>query len=454
MRRVFLFGIILLAFLLRLRGISNPLLDDQAWRQADTASIALNMKGHLTDFPDVFFPRLMYDGAFPQKVELEFPFLPYLLAWTWSFFGWADYWGRLWSILFSLLALWGLYDLARHLLSERAALFAAGLFAVIPLAVYYGRTVMPESVAQVLSIWALALMRRWSLKEQKGTPIWPALFMGGAILAKLPQLMLLPVALIMGFFPVQRKHNKYLFAYLGVALFFPMVYYIWVHNGSPEIGRFVSGILNHQVAGNQVIDLSDLKRNLRQGINLGLVFLAIGGALLAIKRITVDLALFAWFGIAVIYVSVVCARIPLDYYLIPVVPVVCLLAAKAIDFLEDIPGSVSGAVVLGLLFYISYQVLTPKYDWNQKVLDQANWLNEHLPGQVIVLSDPQPMTFYYARTAGFRLLSNQLDEACKELKQSKANLLVILPETKQSPEFLHEISQEYPQIAPGIYKLK
>ncbi|MHB1652271.1 MAG: ArnT family glycosyltransferase [Desulfitobacteriaceae bacterium] len=450
-------GVIFLgALALRLRGIWNPLLDDQAWRQADTASIGFNMLGHLTAFPDVFFPRLMYDGVLPQKVELEFPFLPYLLAWTGSLFGWTDLWGRLWSILFSLLGLWGLYDLTRHLVSKRAAFLTAGFYAIVPITVYYGRAVMPEPVAQAFSLWALALLRRWHLREKKGVPFFEAVLMAGAILAKLPQLMLLPVALSLGFWPLRRSKIAGLVGYLIVTLFLPVLYYGWVHFGASGSGRFVSGIVSQQVAAGNVFYSTELLNNLRQGFNTGLLALAgVGGVLVTIRRTDASRPLLLWLGISVLYVGLICVRIPLDYYLVPVVPVVCLLAALALGVIEDIPGNVLAVVVLCLLCFTSYSVLTPKYVWNKTYLEQAGWLREHLKrGQVILLSDAQPMTFYYARSTGFRLPAGQAEELVREVENSHASYFVALPESKQQPEFYREISRRYPLVGPGIYRLK
>ena len=135
-RRLLLLLILLIALGVRLRGITNPLLDDQAWRQADTASIATHMLGRLTYIPSVFLPQLNYDGVTPQRVELEFPFFPYLLALTWTIFGWADIWGRLWSVGLSLVTVLGIYDLGRKMFTDRAGLFAAAIYTIMPLSIY------------------------------------------------------------------------------------------------------------------------------------------------------------------------------------------------------------------------------------------------------------------------------------------------------------------------------
>lgn len=457
-RRILFLGIVVLALALRLRGITNPLLDDQAWRQADTASMGLNMLGHLTHVPDVFFPRLLYDGAVPQKVELEFPFLPYLLAWTWTVFGWADIWGRLWAVLFSLLALWGLYDLGRNLFDERLALLSAGFYAVTPLAVYYGRVVMPEPVAQALSLWALALACRWQRKGQPGLPILPALLLAGAILAKLPQLMLLPVAIVFGFWPWRRAKTQLgrtLAFYLMASLVPVVLYYGWVHMGVHGSGQFISGILAHQVASGEAFYLEALRRNLNDGFTrIQLLLALIGLGLLLWRPSPASWPLLVWGGVNALYLSVVCLRIPLDYYLFPVVPWVCLLAAGVLEKFRDTPGDVLAVLVLSLICFNGFNLLTPKYAWNPAYLAQAEWIRGHVqPGRPLLLSDAPPMTFYYARTAGFRLDTHHLPAAIREVERSPAAYLVILPNTKQAPAFSQEIRQTYPQVGPGVFLL-
>lgn len=179
--------ILLLSALLRLQGITNPYLDDQGWRQGDTASMAYNMLGHLDEYPEVFFPKLNYDGSGPQKVELEFPFMPYLLAWTWTIGGGGDIWGRLWAVAFSLLTILGVYKFSTSAFSARAGLWAGVIYGLMPLTIYYGRVVMPEPVAQAFSIWALASILIWREKPSWWRLLISSLLMAGAILGKLPQ---------------------------------------------------------------------------------------------------------------------------------------------------------------------------------------------------------------------------------------------------------------------------
>ncbi|MFZ3101926.1 MAG: glycosyltransferase family 39 protein [Desulfitobacteriaceae bacterium] len=449
-------SIVILALLLRLKGIVNPLLDDQAWRQADTATMATHMLGHLADFPRVFFPHLNYDAVVPQKVELEFPFLPYLLACTWSILGWADVWGRLWSVLLSILTVWGIYDLARRIFSERVALLAAAIYAVMPLAVYYGRVIMPEPVAQFLSVWAINLLWRWRCAPSFGKLCGAGCLISTAILAKLPQLMLFPVALFMGFWPLRRSELRNLVVYSLLALFLPVVYYTWVHFGAEHTSQFVSGIVSGQVGQAGVFHWEELRKNLsRSGVSLFVLLLTlIGGLRLIIFPSIARVGMAVWLMVCLLYVGIVCSRIPLDYYLVPILPLVALLSALALDIIEDVPGTVGGIVVVCLLCFGTVQTFNLKYAWDSQYLVQAEWLKQNTPSQsVIILSDPPPMTFYYAWRVGFRLTESDDQRALTQLKVLSGQYLVHLPKSERKLEFWENIKKSYPEIGPGVYWL-
>lgn len=456
-RRGWLFIILLLGLGLRLRGITNPLLDNQAWRQADTASMASNMLGRLTDIPYVFIPLLNYDGVTPQRVELEFPILPYLLAWTWAIFGWADIWGRLWSVTLSLITIGGVYVLGRQMFSERAGLYAAAIYALMPLSIYYGRVVMPEPMAQAWSIWALVILLKWR-KSQAESGSWKAgLLMAGAILAKLPQLMLFPVALLLGFFPLRTKAIKQLITYSVIALILPMVYYLWVHYYAASSSQFVSGILTGNVANSSNIDWKTLGENMLSGLTPSILILAAAGVYrLFFFNSPVRMALLAWVGVSILYVGVVCARIPLDYYLVPILPLAALLSAYALDGIRDIRRTTVVIGVIALLNWNSYTYLDLKYQWNADYLIQAQWIKENTPSSsILVLSDSPPMTFYYANRVGFRLTSVRESESpAKILEKFPADYLVRLPHTQQKEQFWEKVQESYPEIGPSVFDLK
>lgn len=456
-RRLLLFVILLLALGARLRGITNPLLDDQGWRQADTASMAIHMLGRLTDIPSVFLPQLNYDGVTPQRVELEFPFLPYLLAWTWTLFGWADIWGRLWSVVLSLVTVGGVYYLGRKMFTDRVGLLAATIYALMPLSIYYGRVVMPEPMAQAWSIWALAMIWRWR-NSLEGRGVWGiGLLMAGAILAKLPQLMLFPVALLLGFWPLNHKRVAQLVRYSMIVLIPPMVYYLWVHFNVAPSSRFVSGIMAGNVADQSNLDWNLLSKNIQRGFTASVLLLSgVGLCRLIFLRSPVRVALLAWGGIGVLYMGVVCVRIPLDYYLVPILPLVALLSAYAFDGIDFLPGTVIVILFLVLINRESYPYLTPKYHWNEEFLSQARWIKDHTSASsILVLSEPPPMTFYYANRVGFRLTAIEDEDIPSViLHQFPGDFLVHLPQSAPKELFWEKVRNSYPEIGPGVFDLR
>lgn len=466
--------ILLLGALVRMQGLMNPLLDDQGWRQADTASMAYHMLGKLTAIPQVWFPILNYDGPVPQKVELEFPFLPYLLAWTWTLLGQSDLWGRIWAIFFSLLTIWGIFVFGQKCFSQRAGLWAAGIYAFVPLTVYYGRVVMPEPVAQAFSVWALNAVLFWREKPGLLRLAGAGLVMALAILAKLPQLMIFPVGILIGFWPLKGEAKR-IFSYAWLALLPPLVYYTWVHEGAAsQASQFVSGILSGQVVkGNEPLWLK-LMDNFSQEVGLTVFLLSAAGMILLLSALIPKLlriqnkrpasmqkdhrtiySLFLWCIISLSYIIIVCSRISLDYYLVPVILPMSLLAGFAIDWIEDIPSLVLGILVLFFLFVEGTVVNEEKYLWDARYLNQALWIRQFTPQEsILILSDPAPMTFYYSQHVGYRLNQTKSQEAWKQLSMLNGDYFIALPKTKVEPEFWREIQTKYPEIGPGVYQMK
>ena len=65
-----LWAILLVGLGLRLPGLDEPLIDQQAWRQTDTAAIARN---YYEEGYDLFYPRVDWRGATAGYVETNFP---------------------------------------------------------------------------------------------------------------------------------------------------------------------------------------------------------------------------------------------------------------------------------------------------------------------------------------------------------------------------------------------
>ena len=90
---------LLIALVLRLHGIHDPILDHPGWRQGDTAAIARNFAR--LQF-NIMYPQTMYNGPPPNYVELELQIVPFLAASLYKVFGVHEIFGRLIALVFSL----------------------------------------------------------------------------------------------------------------------------------------------------------------------------------------------------------------------------------------------------------------------------------------------------------------------------------------------------------------
>jgi hypothetical protein len=342
---------------------------------------------------------------------------------------------------------------------------------------------MPEPVAQACTVWALNTLIYWQEKPELLRLVGAGLMMAFAILAKLPQLMIFPVAIFMGFWPLKGK-TRSIIIYSGLALSPPLLYYSWVHVGATHASQFVSGILTGQVVDAKGLFWRELMIDLREGFGFPVLYLAGIGALILLwntARIKIRMSraerekaegttedslyvpnrqgtfygILLWCIISLGYILIICSRISLDYYLVPVMLPFALLAGISLEQIKETPGLVIGILVLSLLLVNSTLVNENKYDWDQRYLTQAISLRDNTAqGSILILSDPPPMTFYYAQRVGYRLNTLEGKDTWSELAGIQGDYLIKLPETTLDTQFWEKVRTLFPEVAPGVYQLK
>ena len=203
---------LILAFggVLRLHHVGDPFLDAHRWRQVDTAAIARNLyEGSLNPL----YPSVDWGGPVGH-VEAEFPLVPWFVALAYRLFGFHEVLGRLVVIAFSLALIAVVARLTIALDGRPAvALAAAFLVAISPAAVFFGRTLMPDT--PMLFFSALAVLgfveygrlgsQRWLVAGSVG--------LGLACLVKIPAAAVVPalvVALAGGSVPWWRDRRVWL----------------------------------------------------------------------------------------------------------------------------------------------------------------------------------------------------------------------------------------------------
>ena len=174
--------------IMHLRGITSPLGDLHYWRQCYTATLARNFH---ENGMHLLLPQIDWAGPYRGLAATEFPIFSWLMALLWPLAGLAELWGRLLAAAFSALTAVYLFLLVEEDFGREAALYAGTLFSLLPIEIYFGRTVQPEAMAVCATVAALYHWRR-SLGPGRPWGHWAAATMGAflAVSLKLPYVYL------------------------------------------------------------------------------------------------------------------------------------------------------------------------------------------------------------------------------------------------------------------------
>jgi 4-amino-4-deoxy-L-arabinose transferase-like glycosyltransferase len=114
---------IILFFILRLYGITNPPLEiAHNWRQTLTNMVARNF---LEIDNNIFYPRIDMDGNRTGIIASEFPLYNYLIYLMAKIFGYTHWYGRLISLIFSSFGIFYFYKILKKFFTEELAFYSS-----------------------------------------------------------------------------------------------------------------------------------------------------------------------------------------------------------------------------------------------------------------------------------------------------------------------------------------
>ena len=331
--------------LLRLRGLHNPIIDHPGWRQGDTAAIARNFA---TLQFNILYPQTDYNGPPPNYVELELQIVPFLAACVYKIAGIHEGIGRMISIVFGLGTIVVTGAFGRWLFrSSVAGLAAAAIYAVLPGAIYYSRTFMPDTTMVFFLTAAIYACARsfWDEEPASWRGFWPAaLLLMLALLAKPVALVaLVPIAAAacarFGVRGTLIRPQTY--ALLAVALIPLGVYGAFV-NAHAEwhwasgitrkhvVPAFVAALRSPHALRAKLVGMAIALRMLAQTMlgPFGLAFLIAGFALRLRRR--EGAILYGWLAGAIAYIYVVVTVERVDYYMYLVLPLAALAGGNVV----------------------------------------------------------------------------------------------------------------------------
>src|SRR3989344_3976594 len=237
LEKFLLFLILFFAFLVRLYRFDNPIADWHSWRQADTSSVS---REFIKQGFDILHPKYhdlsILSGAHlpnPQGYRfVEFPLYNTLQAGAYVLFGTLtlEEWGRVISIISSLVAGVFIFLILRKYVSEKAAFFGLGFYLLLPYNIYFGRVILPDPMMVATLLGGIYFFDLWIERKYLVLFVLSILFTATAILLKPYVLFFVFPFVVLAFnqFGIGfiKKWQLWLFAFLALLPF--VLWRIWM----------------------------------------------------------------------------------------------------------------------------------------------------------------------------------------------------------------------------------
>jgi 4-amino-4-deoxy-L-arabinose transferase-like glycosyltransferase len=474
--------IVFVGMLLRLPLLFTSLsFSTDAWRQADTASIAYHF--YLNCFK-ILYPQIFWGGNGPGYVETEFQLYPYIVSILYYFFG-EHYWlGKFVSLLFSVFAWLLFFPLAQRVLGDKRKAIWALLFLVFsPLYLRYSVAFMPEATVMFFYVAALFFFVNWTSSSRKNDLVFASICTALAILVKPTSIHLILVfalaALSKWGLQVLRRWEVWLSAL--IALLPGVAWYLHARNiyltfgntfgllsgGDSKFGSLGSWLRPHLYYH---IPYLDLKWTLGFGASL----LFIVGALIAIKRKGLRLILF---GLATIglYYTIVPRYSHEEWgiqYHVYILPFAALAVGLGVEWILD---NNKGFVQIGILwlsagvFFGATLVLFfgMLFSGNDGLYECAGYVKQLVPATeriIVSTTSPafdngipnnyqEPQIFFYSRHYGWSLPADEHNvEKLVEYRTAGASYFVIYSNDLlvSNPNLANYLNENSVQSGPGV----
>lgn len=420
----FLFSLVLLlALVVRLYKIDNPIADWHSFRQADTASVTehfldngINML--VPTYHDLSNIQSGQDN--PQGYRMvEFPVYNLLHYFTYKAdpgLG-VDMAGRLTSVMLSLFAILFLFLIVSRLSGFFVGLMAALFMAILPFSIYYSRTVLPGplmTATLLSSFWFLIISAERKKAKKRFYLLISSSLLALSILTKPYAIFFtLPfAAIILRQMVLQKMTILDALAYAGISL---APFYWW----REHIKLYPAGIpASDWLLNSTGIRFTPAWFRWLFSERLGKLILGVYGTTFFILGLIAKpkdegFTYWLWFLGVLIYFSVVAGgNVRHDYYQAIVIPFICIFLAKGVSLMFSLSRStyarwltlIAGVAVFIAMIAISWYEIKPYYNINNPAIIKAGKEVDRLApkdAKVIAPYDGDTAFLYQTRRSGW-----------------------------------------------------
>jgi len=426
---------IILFFIIRLTGITNPPLEvAHNWRQTTVTMVARNF--FETD-NNIFYPRVDFAGDKSGITGMEFPLLNYLIYLVSLLAGYGHWYGRLINLVVSSLGVWFFFKSVRKYFTGEIAFYAA-LVLLASLWFSYSRKIMPDTFSM-----SLVMAGFYYGTSYLGGGGWKNLgicflLMLAGILSKLPSGFILVLFLLFLFDKNTSRKRIFIFSILSLLLLLPVGwwYFYWVPALVEKYGFWHFFMGKDVVQGAREILLipgkalanfydSSLKF---AGFTLFLVGVAM--SFFHKNRRLQFILLFSFLSFMVVVLKSGATFALHAYYMVPFIPVMALVCGYGISH--------SGTLVVKtviITIIVLEGILNQQHDFFLKPAEiQFESLEATLDkytgrGDLFVInSGDYPTVMYFAHRKGWLATNGQLQDArfMQEIKSNGCKYILIV----------------------------
>jgi hypothetical protein len=226
-------AILVIAAILRLNHITQPLVDAFSWRESSTAMMADNFYRNNWN---IFYPEVSWGGPGPAYQGREFQTVSYITGLFYVLFGWHDWFGRGVAVVFGLWGIFALYQLVRRVWDEKHAIASAAVMTVLPGSIFIERAFLPDPAMVALVVTSFWMLVAYLQTGRQRYLILASVTGAWGLLTKIPGLIVgLPMAYAtLAILGSKRKLHPMKLAILGIVVILtlaPVVaYYLWARH--------------------------------------------------------------------------------------------------------------------------------------------------------------------------------------------------------------------------------
>ncbi len=428
---------IVIFFLVRLFGITNPPLEkSHNWRQSTVAMVARNF---VEVDANIFYPRIDIAGDRSGITGMEFPVFNYLIYLLSKVFGYDHWYGRLINLFVTSIGLVFFYRLLGRRFDERIAFYSTWVL-LFSIWFSFSRKIMPDTFSMSLMIVGLYYLDSFLLTDRFQTaPLIVTFFLIAlATLSKIPSAYILILVIPILFDKSIRQGRK-----LGVLLAVSVVgilamawYFLWVPHLNNTYGfeHFFMG-KNLSLGSSEILDQAG--EVLSMFYEKAIKYVAFALFLLGLYRIVTNrqnvlktVFLFGLCGFILFMFSAGESFVKHDYYIIPFVPLMSLVAGYGL-------ASISSRRLV-MIFLLSIAVEGVLNQYHDVLIDEKSLLLLELEEDlnafsdrddlVLINSGEYPTPMYFASRKGWILTNDEIveDEIFTELQKRGLKYVVIL----------------------------